>query len=161
MNVRSTRYGKWWWGVGTNADTRGVGRAAKRRCSLPLADARGLPDAMEHCSKRDVTRRTARHGAALRSVAPRREVADARYRPFSIEVWSSELVDGPSQSTRTRERLVRTERILREKTHSLRSVCTFVSRTSLNSGLTRCWIARVPREASFVKIRSVGSDLHG
>lgn len=39
---------------------RGVGRAAKRCCSLPLADARGLPDAMEHCSKRD-TRVTSRH----------------------------------------------------------------------------------------------------
>lgn len=38
---------------------RGVGRAAKRCYSLPLADARGLPDAMEHCSKRDATRRAA------------------------------------------------------------------------------------------------------
>lgn len=47
---------------------RGVGRAAKRCYSLPLADARGLPDAMEHCSKRDATRRdVARNRRAIKA----------------------------------------------------------------------------------------------
>jgi hypothetical protein len=39
---------------------RGVGRAAKRCYSLPLADARELPDAMEHCSNRDATQNARR-----------------------------------------------------------------------------------------------------
>lgn len=39
---------------------RGVGRTAKRCYSLPLADARGLPDAMEHSGKRGAARRHAK-----------------------------------------------------------------------------------------------------
>jgi len=44
---------------------RGVGRAAKRCYSLPLADARELPDAMEHCGNRDATGASRQENAVL------------------------------------------------------------------------------------------------
>jgi len=68
---------------------RGVGRAAKRCYSLPLADARELPDAMEHCSNRDATGRAASTRLAL--ALP--------IEPFSV---SSDSADGVLLSGRTR-----------------------------------------------------------
>lgn len=63
---------------------RGVGRAAKRCCSLPLADARGLPDAMEHCSKRGATRRAAPRREARAFDRLDRTIGRSHLQPISL-----------------------------------------------------------------------------